>query len=367
MLQRFLVIFCFGLGLCTGVFGQQKLFIEKDLRNEWLQYEEGKYVLLSDKNNVKSIHFNIDANQFAGDYLNIKSANEYFLFVNGKVVRERQGHLKIPIDSLAVTNNTQALLISVYQSSINEKELKTFISSSHSSIAPSQNIVKPNSFFKDFVIIAGLTLIILFVVMIRLYPKLASDYFSVAGILSLREGEDNQSHVRFAISSNVLFYVFCSMLLSLFFLILFYHLPDNYLIPLKFRAASFGGVLWQWVKLSLIVLFILLSKILIVFSLSNLFGMRGIAGMHFFNWIRLLLVIASALSTVLFIYFISRGYNETVYIAFLSLVVATLLIWIAIVFLKLNYRTEHSMFHLFSYICATEIIPLLITIKVLFQ
>jgi hypothetical protein len=157
------------------------------------------------------------------------------------------------------------------------------------------------------------------------------------------------------------------MLLALCIIILLHHLPDQYVLPLAFKSTTFGGALLQWLKLSVIILMLLFAKIVMVFLLSNLFGMKGIAGIHFFNWIRLLLVISGSLSVIIFIYFISRGENSQVYVFFLSVIVTFLVGWIVIVFLKLNNRTEHSVFHLFSYICATEVIPLLITIKVLFH
>ena len=80
----------------------------------------------------------------------------------------------------------------------------------------------------------------------------------------------------------------------------------------------------QWLKLGFIVLLLLFSKIVLVFLLSNLFGLRGIAGIHFFNWIRLLLIVSGALSLILFIYFISRGQNEEVYVMMLSVIIAAM-------------------------------------------
>jgi len=110
-----------------------------------------------------------------------------------------------------------------------------------------------------------------------------------------------------------------------------------------------------------------MAKVAVVYVLSNLFGMTGIAGVHFFNWIRFTLIIFSALLVILFVYYISRGINPSVYVIFQYVLLTSLAGWIVILFLKLNNRAEHAMFHLFSYICATELIPLLITIKVLFQ
>jgi hypothetical protein len=198
-------------------------------------------------------------------------------------------------------------------------------------------------------------------------PKLASDYFSIIRIFSLREGDDAQSNARLTSSTNIQFYIGCSLLLGLYLMIIFHHLPDAYALPLYFGGHSFGAVVWQWIRLSTIILGVFFLKILFIFSLTRLFGLRGLARIHFFNWVKLLLIVFGASSLILFIYFISRGQSPGFFVVFLSLIVGTLMVWIGVAFLKLNGKSEHSMFHLFSYICATEIIPLLITIKVLFQ
>jgi hypothetical protein len=365
---RFMFLWFFAI-LTASAFGQEKFVIRKDLADQWQQFENGALLPVDDDHNanLKSVHFTVNASQFPGHNLLVKSVKPFFLFINGKLVRKHTGPLSLSLDSLAAVTYTPAMQVTVFQYRINPKDLKTQIISFRETRAEYISTLKPRAYFKDFVIVAGTILIIFFVVMMRMHPKLAADYFSITRVLSLREAEDNQSHARFAISSNVLFYIFSSMLLGLCLIILLNNLPDTYLLPLAFKSHSFGGALLQWLKLSSIILIILFGKILLVFSLSNLFGMKGIAGIHFFNWVRLLLIVAGSLSAILFIYFISRGHDTQIYVIMLSIIVAARVGWIGIVFLKLNNRIEHSMFHLFSYICATEVIPLLITIKVLFH
>jgi hypothetical protein len=43
-----------------------------------------------------------------------------------------------------------------------------------------------------------------------------------------------------------------------------------------------------------------------------------------------------------------------------------LVTWVILFFLKLTNRMHYGPFHLFSYICATEIIPVVLLIKVLY-
>jgi hypothetical protein len=214
--------------------------------------------------------------------------------------------------------------------------------------------------------VAGLVLTVLVVVIIRLNPKLAGDYFSIGKIISLREDE-SQVLTRIGNSTNILFYVYSSLLLGYFFMIVFRFLPDDYRLPLYFQADSFSGSILQWLKLSSIILLVLVTKIILVLNLSYLFGITEIGGIHFFNWIRMIVVFFGILTAVVFIYFISHGYDSSTHGFFLKLVVWLTGGWMVLVFLKLSGRANASMFHLFSYICATEVIPFLFIIKVLYN
>jgi hypothetical protein len=72
------------------------------------------------------------------------------------------------------------------------------------------------------------------------------------------------------------------------------------------------------------------------------------------------------LTVILFFYFVLHGQNENFHVILLKIISWLLVGWMFLIILKLSRRMSHSMFHLFSYICATELIPLLITIKILY-
>ncbi|HEY0655941.1 MAG TPA: DUF4271 domain-containing protein [Chryseosolibacter sp.] len=337
-----------------------------DLQPSWLVFEDGKYSPYSHRS-VNAIYFNLETPLFPGSDLRIHSSRPYFVFVSGKLSGEFNGTAVLKIDSLGARHSSTQLIVGIYQKDINPRELKTAILKINGRPTEAGIAAKPSSFFKDFVIVSGLIIIIFFLVIGQINPKLASDYFSVIKIFSPREADDAQSNARLTSSNNFQFYIGCSLLLAFYLLIILFHLPDEYALPLSFQANGFWGTVGQWLRLAFVILLLFLAKIVIVFMLTRLFNMRGLARVHFFNWIRLLLIVIGGATVIVFTYYITRGQNETFFVAFLSLIIATLIGWVFIVFMKLNGKTEHSMFHLFSYICATELIPLLITIKVLFQ
>ncbi|HEX8041000.1 MAG TPA: DUF4271 domain-containing protein [Chryseosolibacter sp.] len=369
MFRPFLSL-AFALFLFTSVFAEKKFSILKDLRADWMKYEDGSYKPL-DKlplTGLNTVYFVLKAGDYPGGSLRLISDKPFFVFLNGKVAGEYTGEIVMDIDSLSRAVRSSEFLVAIHRNDIRERDLKTEIASTGVTVPPDTGIVrKPYSHFRDFVVISGLLIILLFLVELRLNPKLASDYFSVARMFSSREVEDSQASARLTSGSNVQFYVLCSLMTGFYLLIILYNLPSTYALPVRFHATGFWTTAWQWLKLSAIIFMVFMLKLSIIFSMTRLFGMRGMARFHFFNWMRLLLLVFGTATVVVFIYFISRGDSPVFFVLFLSLVIAVLIAWIVVAIFKLTGRTGHSIFHLFSYLCATEIIPLLITVKVLFQ
>ena len=103
-------------------------------------------------------------------------------------------------------------------------------------------------------------------------------------------------------------------------------------------------------------------KLILVSGVSLLFGWRDTAGFQFFNFIRGLVVALLLIGTVSILGFSLRfgvDYYFLVKCFFVMLAINAILI-----FFKLLSRESTSAFHLFSYLCATEIMPLLILTKV---
>ena len=356
--------------LYSSVFGQEKFTVVQDLRTAWMTFEKNSYNPLGELpfTGLNTVYFEVDRGRFAGKMLLLESNKPYFLFVNGKVMGEYAGRALINIDSLSGVVHSPAFRIAIHQNKINERDLLTQIVSTESLVVREEDDTRrPYSYLRDFSVISGFVIILFFLALLQLHPKLSADYFTLSRIVASREAEDGQSSARLTSSSNVQFYILCSLLLGFYLLIILYNLPAEYALPIQFHASSFWMIWVQWLKLSAYVFVALMAKLLIIFSLSRLFGFRGMARFHFFNWIRLMLVIFGAATIVLFTYFISRGDSADTFVMFLSVVVVMLIVWTAVAYFKLSGRSGHSMFHLFSYLCATEIIPLLITVKVLFQ
>lgn len=340
--------------------------LKKNLRDDWKIYNDDRYEPFTEEQSVRTIYFWIDADKFSGDKLCINTLSPFALFINGKLVIDKAG--QFGIDSLSKKFASSTLCVAIHQEKIIPGALQTTLEApavnQHAALV-SDN--KPATFFRDFVVVALLVLLLMLVVVMRINPKLASDYFSVTGIFSMRESDDSQVYTRISSSTNVLFYGFSSLIIGFYLMIIFHFVIPVYSVASYFQTTSFFSAIAQWLMLSLLVLFIFFVKIILIYAVSSMFGSREVAGIHFFNWIRMLLIVFGILSVILFTYFVLRGQSIGVHVTLLKFIAWCLVLWTIIIFLKLNGRSGYSLFHLFSYICATEIIPLLIIITVLYK
>jgi len=364
--SHFLIAALLTLLSATALLGQEYTVL-KDLKAEWQVNQEDRFGPFEKKTgDVSTVYFWIEAAKYPGVALHVSSTEPVALFVNGQLAAQHSTGLYLKIDSLRKVFHAPVLQIGVHQTRIKEGGLQTTLETV-SDAASTAIVPLQFSSFRDFAIVGMMILLTMLVIIIKLNPKLTSDYFSITKIFSMREGEESQVYSRITSSTNVLFYAYSSLMLGYYLIIIFHFLPAHYSAALAFQATTFWEAMLEWTRLSFIVLALFFLKIVLVYGLSYVFGMREVSGIHFFNWVRLLLGVFGVLTIILFLYFITHGQREGFYVFLLSMMSWLLAGWTILILLKLQRAMGHSMFHLFSYICATELIPFLITIKVLYN
>lgn len=340
---------------------------EEDLKSGWMvQSSDGSFTPYAAGISNEVIYFKVDAKKFTGRSMILRDLRSFKWFVNHQLAGSGNTFV-VDIDSLARAFSSHNLLVAVHRDDRRFVNLSTVISGEKAESTTDGLVKREGSFFRDFGVLGIIVLIGLVVVIARLNPKLASDYFSFSGVFSTRESQESQVSTRIGSSTNILFFAYCSMLLAYYLMIVFRFTISEFPLASFFQGDYFWSVVLQWLKLSFYLLILFFIKIILVFGLSYLFGIPEIAGMHFFNWVRLLLIIFGILTIVLFVYFIWHGQSTMVHATLLKLLGWAMGGWIVLIFLKLGKTAGTSLFHLFSYICATELIPFLFIIKVLYN
>lgn len=343
-----------------------QLVIKKDLNQTWLMHDSSAYQEFNSDGAATTVYFNIPVKQFKTDYLIIESQNPVSILLNDILLLDDVRNAKLSIDSLSRNVASTDFFIAIHSTQpLSKDNLTTYLAAAvlYKTTSPEESYLKTKTVFRDFTITALLIMIIFLVSIIRLNPGLSSDYFSIRKIFSYRESEDDHYYYRVT-SGTILFYVFTSLMVSLYLMIVV-RFTDVKLGMQDIMNASYGMLIFIWLKIGVYILLFLFAKIVVIYLVSLLFGIREIAGYHFFNFVRILLVTIGLLSLVLLIYFILHGQGEAFYKFLYGTIPWILGVWIILGFFKLASRVRHSAFHLFSYICATELIPFFIIIEVL--
>ncbi len=234
--------------------GAQDQAIVKDLHNEWKVYDDGKYVPFRQSGKVTTIYFVVEATAFSGMHLLVSSPSSFTLFINGQLAAKASAPLSLNIDSLSDHFQSPLLQVAVHQREIHDGGLQTAVISKTGGSAFGEMLAPHYSSFRDFAVVGILVLLMMLITITKLNPKLASDYFSVVKIFSMREGEDGQSRSRITSSINILFYAYSSLMLGYFLMIIYHFLPHEYPTALFFQATTFWDAVVQWAELSSIVL-----------------------------------------------------------------------------------------------------------------
>lgn len=368
-MRLFFLFLFFSVCVVLSGRGNESIYAtKKNLSAEWKVFD-GKHYVQSDNAQTNTLYIQVDPLANPKHYLVIQSKQFLDIFIDGRLVASKTVRQIFSLDSLSKTLAGKPFLVAIHaEGPLNFQQLTTTLSLkgviqqklSYESMLEQR---MPSS-FRDFVVVALVLLFGYWVVSIRVSPRLFADYFSITKLFFGRETEDYQ-YFRIT-SATILFYGFSCLALSLVFFIInhFYDIP---VISGVTQTNSFPFYITQWLLLSLVLFCVLLLKIFILFLLASVFDINEIAGFQFFNFMRLLLIVLVVVTVSISSYFLLHGLDPSVYQIFYKILGWVMFFWIVMIFLKLVARVPFSPIHLFLYICATEIIPFLVTVKILYK
>ncbi|NJN40884.1 MAG: DUF4271 domain-containing protein [Flammeovirgaceae bacterium] len=122
----------------------------------------------------------------------------------------------------------------------------------------------------------------------------------------------------------------------------------------------------NWGVLSAIIFSLILIKLVLVYVFSGLFKIMEVLPLQFFNFVRINFLAFCSISVGCLIIFFMDQDIWILHVHLLWFLVAFYVIWLLLIFLKLMPDNRFRLFHLFSYLCGSEIIPIIILIKTLY-
>jgi hypothetical protein len=338
-----------------------------DLTPQFKVFVDGKYLLEKEvERKPKTLYFYLDGERLRGNYLELESSGPFSLFINGMLAKDFQpGKRHFYIDSLAAQHST-SLSLSIYRENIKERIQAKVVA--FSTVVPAffDPGVRHAKDFSDFSIVASGFLFICFVFLVRVNPRVTLDYFNVVKLFSLQEREESLTGTKISASFNLLIYLFGCLLTSLLLLCLYHYSGQSLLLIGNLQTDNFYELCIRWVGISMVLFTGLFLKLILLYAFSFLFEFGEFLALQFLNFVRLIFFVCLLVTFLLLAYLILEVRSSAAYSALIDLLVIVLLLWLPLVFFKLLGRASNKMFHLFSYLCPSEIFPVLVLIKVLF-
>jgi hypothetical protein len=362
--MRLLVVILFTASTFL-VHAQQRVPIY-DLSADWQVMEAGTYVGYSERNSkAQALYFTLDANRFRGYDLEVDGAREFSVWVNGKLIRQTgAGVTRFDIDSLSNLYKTP-MTIGVYARK-GLPRIKTAVVAFTNLAGDDIEQLRRKSHLRDFSVLGVFILALGFLGLLRFNRRLLFDYFDFTKLLSLQERDESLVAGRITSRFSVLIYVYLSAWSALLFLVTFQHVGENWIIIRDFTVRSVADGFLKWGQLTLTIGIILFIKVSIVLSLSIIFRLREGGSIQVLNYFRLISFLLMILSVILVFYFILATKSPSYYQALITLTAWIMAGWGILIFLKLLNKSTYSVFHLFSYLCASEFFPMIILFKSLF-
>ncbi len=359
----------FFLVSCGTAYSRQNILLE-DMRSAWLVYEAGEYFPFAERpiSQISMVYLLIEPANYSGAALYITNDQPVSLFVNRTLLGEKNQSWFLTMDTLIAIGGGGKVLLSINASNrLHPERLKTeIISVLPYPVAEVQGPeVRQEDPIKPFVVVVLFSLSVFFVLLVRLNTKQVSHFLSLRGVFSNRDTDESQAIFRFTGSGNFLFYVFASLLTAFVLVLCLHDLTDEYRLAYWVNTDSWPLVMLSWFKVSVMLLLVLFVKAMVTYLAALLFGMTDQARAQFNDFIRIIILSMLLLGVAESVVFLTAG--ATFSLNGYAVIGWVLALWIVVLFVKQAGRRQVSVFHLFSYICVTEIIPFLFIVKILYE
>ncbi len=358
------------------IYGQDQELHRESLRSYWESYDENTQSWVPwpavKKKAPNLIRILVGRDQLKGRQIEISAGPATSAFFKNQIigVSEKRRPLIIPGDSLLNISVNEFIEVRLFQNRGRFNDVNTHLiypggisfSAEDLGMAPS----RPTDHFKTFFIAALLFLGGLLSVLTTIRPKATSEFFMISRAFALRDRDENLFKAKLFSDYNIghlIFYAFLAgMVLSTF---VYTGSASIELFQIDHSLNAINKILF-WASLSLLILGLFLGKVILVNLFVAMFRLQGFFPFHIMNYVRLSLILFGVVAIVQIIFVL--GFDTQLTRTFDVLLIGLILILILrplLIYFKLMNAAPFSFVHLFSYLCATELIPFLISIKII--
>ena len=375
---------------------EQRIYVEKnyfvvhELQYDWQVYDRkyNAYVpyLREKHGNVNSASVPLELNAYQGYELLFYTDQEVYVFVNAALHKrfDAGSWMVFRMDSLRTANRKSLLqttaeashIFLTFYSPSGALPLQTALIGHRKSVRQEQIslttptlavLPKVTSVFNYFLIIACLFILASYAFLFNLHSGAFTRFYSLISLFagSYRDGMPPVGKPLTGI--NLLFLLNHGFLLSLLYMLIREGSRRLFFSDQVLRTQeNLLDYMFNFGIVGLLIFFLLIFKYLGIYVLGSLFRLDKVVNVHFFEFIHYSKVFYTLLVPVLVFIFISYPslINQADNVC-IAIIIGFALLRILLISFKLNKLAPHRNLYLFSYLCVTELVPLLTGIKIL--
>lgn len=358
-----------GLFLLLFRFSAQAEDFERieDLSLNWY-YNEGSISLPYVKGNnidAPAIHFELNLARYPENYLTIKHIYPGLVFVNGKVFKVSEGriNLRLPVDSLLDIYPEGKILITCFSEKGDYDKLATHISATaftFKNAAGGNNLIVKRKYERSDLIVILLLILSFFAIALNRNKKSFQDFYSLEETLAGRIKDDSVYKLKLFSQNNLVIFLFHASILAFLVMLLARYSDARY----SFEKYFFQSEFLTWTLLSVLVFIVFFFKYLIIKYIGELFDLGNSANYYFYEFMRLSMaffLVLFVLAAVVVISYPHKADNMAqigINITFFFMVIR-----LVFLFFRIGKVSGFKNVHLFSYLCTTETLPIIVGMR----
>jgi|GEM_PF-1363191 len=362
--------------------------VAQNLEDQWLVYSSSYKGYISYFRNEHGIqpalNLYLDMKKYSQYNLLLQVPKKSHLFVQSQfcLTLPIQSNAVFSIDSLQKHHKVNWLLVTLYTPTGHEQiptasivyVKRERISTENNKAAISsfykqneQPLLRELSHFKNFVTLATILLLAFYTFLLNYHPKAFRRNFSFQAIFSIGVRDESMLIAKPLSQISILFLLAHSMLLSLFYMIAQYYSTSFFVNVLPVELTnSFTDLIIYFIVCVGIAFLLLIAKYFCIYAIGVVFSISNAASAHYFEYLLFsrLFFLVIVLLQFIFISSFPELLMPLIQSLFYGLVIFNI-IRMVIISSVLNKITSFRNLYLFSYLCATELIPLIVGIKFL--
>lgn len=345
----------------------QEFLVEEDLRLNWIFYEKestSPLPFLANRSATPyAIHLHCDLNKGKAAYLKVTVPPSTSMLIDSKFMEfNLDGRPKyLLLDSLKQVYKKDYITLTLYRAQYFQEPVEAFIgfkfSRPESGLTVNPMVLRPTDHRSDYFKILLLLVFLFFVILRSTFPAELLEFYSLKSIITYRNNDTLLNRFRSVTKIQILIIIYeAALMAALMLIVLQYY--KNPLGPIFFLS---WNPIFGWLVLFVITFLALWAKYIAILFFSVLFNVFERANFYFIEYNRITLLFYSLIFLLVGFSFINYEYSISSLIAGLSAIVFTFyFVRMAILYFKLRSTVSINNLHLFSYLCATELVPIVI-------